>query len=288
MARRQARWSSACCPDMGTFFFVSTPIGNLKDISFRAVEILQASDVIFCEDTRHSLKLLRHHGIEKHLESFHDFSDEGRLEKIRLLLDEGKTISYISDAGTPLLSDPGFEIVRYFNEHGIAYDVIPGASALLPALQLSGLPTDRFFFAGFLPRKESEIRQVLISLEPVPATLVFYQSPRRIHRTLLAMAAAWPNRTVAVVKEVTKLHQQVKRGLPGELAEIFTDAEKGEFVLVVAPPDMEGKEMDTAEIRREFLLLLDCDIPRKKAARFLSKKYKINGKELYRQSLEWE
>jgi 16S rRNA (cytidine1402-2'-O)-methyltransferase len=272
---------------MGTFFFVSTPIGNLKDISFRAVEVLQASDVIFCEDTRHSLKLLRHHGIEKHLESFHDFSDEGRLEKIRLLLDEGKTLSYISDAGTPLLSDPGFEIVRFFNENGIEYDVIPGASALLPALQLSGMPTDRFFFAGFLPRKESEIRQVLTSLEQVPATLVFYQSPRRIHRTLSVLAAAWPNRMVAVVKEVTKLHQQVKRGLPGELAEILTDTEKGEFVLVAGPPGMEAEDVDEAAIRHEFELLIDCDIPRKQAARFLAKKYKLNGKELYRQSLDW-
>lgn len=272
---------------MGAFFFVSTPIGNLKDVSFRAVEVLQASDVIFCEDTRHSLKLLKHYGIEKHLESFHDFSNEGRLEKIRTLLEEGKTLSYISDAGTPLLSDPGFEIVRYFNEHGIEYDVIPGASALLPALQLSGLPTDRFFFAGFLPRKESEIRQVLTSLEPVPATLVFYQSPRRIHRTLLTMAAVWPKRQVAVVKEVTKLHQQVKRGLPGELTEIFTDAEKGEFVLVAAPPDMEAGDVDDAALRQEFELLIDCDIPRKQAARFLAKKYKQNGKELYRQSLEW-
>jgi len=272
---------------MGTFFFVSTPVGNLKDISFRAVEVLQASDVIFCEDTRHSLKLLRHHGIEKHLESFHNFSDAGRLEKIRTLLEEGKTLSYISDAGTPLLSDPGFEIVRYFNEHEISYDVIPGASALLPALQLSAMPTDRFLFAGFLPRKESEIRQVLTLLEQVPATLVFYQSPRRIHRTLSILAAAWPGRMVAVVKEVTKLHQQVKRGLPGELADVFTDAEKGEFVLVVAPPDMGAGDVDDAALRQEFGLLIDCDIPRKQAARFLAKKYKLNGKELYRQSLDW-
>lgn len=287
MAKRQAKWSSACCPDMGTFFFVSTPIGNLKDISYRAVEVLQASDVIFCEDTRHSLKLLRHYGIEKHLESFHDFSDTGRLEKIRVLLEEGKTLSYISDAGTPLLSDPGFEIVRFFNEHGIEYDVIPGASALLPALQLSGMPTDRFLFAGFLPRKESEIRQALTSLEHIPATLVFYQSPRRIHRTLSVMAAVWPNRLVAVVKELTKLHQQVKRGLPGDLVSIFTDVEKGEFVLVVAPPVMDAGDVDDAALRREFELLTDCDIPRKQAARFLSKKYKLNGKELYRRSIEW-
>lgn len=272
---------------MGTFFFVSTPIGNLKDISFRAVEVLQTSDVIFCEDTRHSLKLLRHYGIEKHLESFHDFSDAGRLEKIRVLLEEGKTLSYISDAGTPLLSDPGFEIVRFFNEHGISYDVIPGASALLPALQLSGMPTDRFLFGGFLPRKETEIRQVLAVLEQVPATFVFYQSPRRIRRTLSVMAAVWPGRDVAVVKELTKLHQQVRRGLPAELLPVFTDAEKGEFVLVVAPPDMNAADVDETAIRHEFELLIECDIPRKQAARFLAKKYKLNGKELYRKSLEW-
>jgi len=203
------------------------------------------------------------------------------------LLDEGKTLSYISDAGTPLLSDPGFEIVRFFKEHDIEYDVIPGASALLPALQLSGMPTDRFFFAGFLPRKVSEIRQMLMSLEHVSATLVFYQSPKRIHRSLSEMAVVWPNRAVAVVKEVTKLYQQVKRGYPGELVSVFTDGEKGEFVLVVAPPDVEGVDKDTVDIRREFRLLLDCDIPRKQAARFLAKKYKLNGKELYRQSLDW-
>ncbi len=248
---------------------------------------MQASDVIFCEDTRHSLKLLRHYGIEKHLESFHDFSDEARLERIKTFLEEGKTLSYISDAGTPLLSDPGFEIVRFFKEHDIEYDVIPGASALLPALQLSGMPTDRFLFAGFLPRKVSEIRQMLTSLEHVSATLVFYQSPKRIHRSLSEMAAVWPNRVVAVVKEVTKLYQQVKRGLPGELVSVFTDGEKGEFVIVVAPPGVENVDKNAADIRREFQLLLDCDVSRKQAARFLAKKYKLGGKELYRQSLDW-
>ncbi|NOZ13302.1 MAG: 16S rRNA (cytidine(1402)-2'-O)-methyltransferase [Acidobacteria bacterium] len=272
---------------MGRFFFVSTPIGNLKDISYRAVEVLQSSDVIFCEDTRHSLKLLKHYRIEKHLESFHDFSDESRLQKIRLLLEEGRTLSYISDAGTPLLSDPGFEIVRFFNEQNIEYDVIPGASALLPALQLSGMPTDRFFFAGFLPRKENEIRKILASLAQIPATLVFYQSPLRIRRSLKVMAEEWPGRQIAVVKELTKLHQKVARGRAEKLAERFGDAEKGEFVLVAAPPEPNAGDMDDAVLRQEFGLLISCDIPRKQAARFLAKKYKLNGKELYRRSLEW-
>ncbi len=272
---------------MGTFFFVSTPIGNLGDISFRAVDVLRNSDVIFCEDTRHSLRLLQHYEIEKHLESFHDFSDVGSLERIRMLLLAGKTLSYISDAGTPLISDPGFEIVRYLNKHGIPYDVIPGASALLPALQLSGMPTDRFFFAGFLPRKENEIRRVVASLSGMPGTMVFYQSPKRIHRSLSVLADIWPDREVAVVKEMTKLHQQVRRGLPGELSKIFTDAQRGEFVLVVAPESTADSTVDELELRREFSMLLDCDISRKQAARFLAKKYNRNGKDLYRQSLKW-
>ncbi len=263
------------------FYFVSTPIGNLKDITLRAIEILKEADIVFCEDTRHSRKLLEHYGIKTTLDSFHQFSDEKKLKKIITLLKEGKNICYISDAGTPVISDPGYEIVKYLEREGIEYDIIPGANAVIPALILSGFPPDRFFFGGFLGKKESEIEKQLSRVKELDSTIIFYQSPMRILKTLKIAEKILPEREVAVVKEITKIHQKVIKGDIENVAKHFKQEEKGEFVIVFSPTQKKEKDLDLKNIEKEFKLLEECGIQTKKAIKFLSKKYGIPSKKLY-------
>ncbi|BBB33320.1 16S rRNA (cytidine1402-2'-O)-methyltransferase [Thermotomaculum hydrothermale] len=263
------------------FYFVSTPIGNLKDITLRAIEVLKNSDVIFCEDTRHSRKLLEHYDIKTKLDSFHQFSEKNKLERIKKLLKEGKIVSYISDAGTPIISDPGYEIVKFLKQEGIEYDVIPGATALIPALMLSGFPPDRFFFGGFLGKKENEIEKQLKSIEIIDASVIFYQSPLRILKTLKIAEKINLNREVAVIKELTKIHQKAVRGKISEVIKEFSENEKGEFVIVFSPPIKKEATEIPEELKKEFELLIKEKIEPKKAIKFLSKKYGINSKKLY-------
>ncbi len=263
------------------FYFVSTPIGNLKDITLRAIEVLKQSDVIFCEDTRHSKKLLDYYGIKTKVDSFHQFSGENKLEKIKELLNNGKTVSYISDAGTPVISDPGYEIVKFLNENGIEFDVIPGATALIPALMLSGFPPDTFFFGGFLGKKEGEIEKQLERIKNMETTVIFYQSPLRVLKTLKIAEKINLNRKVAVVKELTKIHQKVVKGSIKELIEKISESEKGEFVLVFSPPIKKEKKEIPEYLIKEYNMLLKEKIEPKKAIKFLSKKYGIPSKKLY-------
>jgi len=273
---------------MVRFHFVATPIGNLGDLTFRALDTLKAADVVFCEDTRHSRKLMSHFGLSKKLISFHDFSGVQDLERISALIADGQNCVYISDAGTPMLSDPGYEIARFLEQAGIPYDVIPGANAVLPALQLSGLPCDRFCFCGFLGRKESEIEEMFHRFGHVPATLVYYQSPKRIRRTIQILEQIWPDREIAVLKELTKLHQQVKKGLPATLIPLYTDHEKGEFVLVIAPPSTGDSGPDWALLAKHFLLLVENGMSRKGATRYLARTFEVSSKELYARSMDWD
>ncbi len=263
------------------FYFVSTPIGNLKDITLRAIEVLKQSDVIFCEDTRHSKKLLDYYGIKTKVDSFHQFSGENKLKKIKELLNNGKTVSYISDAGTPVISDPGYEIVKFLNENGIEFDVIPGATALIPALMLSGFPPDTFFFGGFLGKKEGEIEKQLERIKNMETTVIFYQSPLRVLKTLKIAEKINLNRKVAVVKELTKIHQKVVKGSIKELIEKISESEKGEFVLVFSPPIKKEKKEIPEYLIKEYNMLLKEKIEPKKAIKFLSKKYGIPSKKLY-------
>lgn len=272
---------------MKNFYFVSTPIGNLDDITLRALEVLKKSDVIYCEDTRHSLKLLNHYGIKKRLESFHDHSQKGKLEKILKSLNEGEIISYISDAGTPMISDPGYEIAVFLKENNIEYDVIPGVTAFVPALMLSAFPTDSFVFGGFLPRKEGDIEKVISFYNLVNSTTIFYQSPMRIRKTLLVFKKFIPERKLAVVKEVTKLYQNCKIGTAEELLEIFKEQEKGEFVILMAPVSKKDNVSELNDLKDDFQLLLEHGVTRKSAVNYLSQKHKIHGKKLYKESLFW-
>lgn len=217
-------------------YIVATPIGNLGDMTARAVETLRRADYILAEDKRVSAKLLAHVGAKAPMTAYHDHSDDKLRE--RILDDLGtKAVALISDAGTPLISDPGYKLVRAARSAGLAIHTLPGPCAAIAALTLAGLPTDRFLFLGFLPAKSKARTDAIAEVASVRATLVFYESGPRLGDTLGALASTLGNREVAVVRELTKLHEECVSGTLSELAARYADvAPKGEIVIVVAPP----------------------------------------------------
>jgi 16S rRNA (cytidine1402-2'-O)-methyltransferase len=228
--------SFAAPPLAAGLYVVSTPIGNLRDITIRALETLAAADVVYCEDTRMSARLLDHYGIRTPRKPLHEYNERARIEAILDDLGRGAKIALISDAGTPLLSDPGFPLVRAAREASLPVFAVPGASALLSALAVAGLPTDAFAFIGFLPPKAGARAHALAALKARSETLVFYESPRRLGPALAAMAEAFgAGREAAVALELTKRFERVSRGSLGELASQFAEAEtRGEAVILVA------------------------------------------------------
>ncbi|MBC7906562.1 MAG: 16S rRNA (cytidine(1402)-2'-O)-methyltransferase [Rhodospirillaceae bacterium] len=232
---RPARLGSKPAPGL---YLVATPIGNMGDITYRAVETLRVADLVACEDTRISGKLMTRLGLDRPLTPYHEHNSERALPQIIAKLKEGAIVTLISDAGTPLVSDPGYRLVRACVAEGIPVTALPGASAVMAALQLSALPTDRFMFAGFLPNKATARRQALREVAAVPATLVFFESPNRLGDSLADMAAVLGAREAAVARELTKLHEEVARGDLFTLANRYADnPPKGEVVVVVSPPD---------------------------------------------------
>lgn len=222
----------------GGLYVVATPIGNLGDITLRALATLAAADVIACEDTRVTRRLTGRYGILTPLTPYHEHNAAVARPKLLARLARGEAIALVSDAGTPLISDPGYKLVRAAREAGHEVTALPGASAVLAALVVAGLPTDRFFFAGFLPAKQTARRARIAALSTIPATLVLYESGPRLASTLADLADELGPRAAAVCRELTKLHEEVRRG---ELAQLARDyaagAEtRGEFVVVVAPP----------------------------------------------------
>jgi 16S rRNA (cytidine1402-2'-O)-methyltransferase len=229
-------------------YITATPIGNAADISLRALEVLSGCDLIAAEDTRVSAKLLAIHGISKPLTAYNDHNAVRERPKLIARLRQGARIALISDAGTPLVSDPGFKLVREAIAEGLPVHAIPGASAVLTALALAGLPTDRFFFAGFLPTKAGERKTALTELKPTRATLVFFESAQRLPDCLADMTEVFGVRTAAVARELTKLHEEVRRGLLNELTAHYekAGAPKGEVTIIVSPPH--EISTDTADI----------------------------------------
>lgn len=217
---------------------VATPIGNLGDISFRALATLAAADAILAEDTRTSKTLLAHYGIATPLLPYHEHNAAQMRPKVLARLREGGRLALISDAGTPLVSDPGYKLVAELVAEGLPVTGIPGPSAVLAALVLAGLPTDRFFFEGFLPPKSAARRTRLTELATIPGTLVFFESPRRLAEMLADAAAVFGTRTGAVARELTKFHETVRRGTLPELAAHYEEAEeaRGEIVVIIGPP----------------------------------------------------
>lgn len=223
-------------------YLVATPIGNLGDLSPRAVEVLAAADSVLCEDTRHSGRLLAHFGIKAKLQPYHEHNATKVRPGLLEQLARGATLALISDAGMPAIADPGMKLVKEAAEAGIHVSAVPGPSAGIMALAISGLPTDRYFFQGFLPAKASARQKVLAELAPIPATLVLFESPHRLADCLVDAAAILGPRPAAIGRELTKLYEEVRRGSLDELAAALAGEQpKGEVVLVIGPPgDREG------------------------------------------------
>ncbi len=220
-------------------YLVATPIGNLGDITLRALSVLARADIVYCEDTRHSAKLLQHYALRVETRPLHDHNEDSMRGRVIEQLERGARIALISDAGTPLVSDPGFKLVRECVAKGLPVFSLPGPSALVTALSSSGLPTDAFFFAGFLPPKDAARKARLGELKTIPATLIFYEAPQRLAESLAGMAATLGNRAAVVARELTKMHEELVRGRLSDLARQFENREpKGEIVVICGPPEI--------------------------------------------------
>jgi 16S rRNA (cytidine1402-2'-O)-methyltransferase len=262
-------------------YLVATPIGNLADISLRALAVLARADLIAAEDTRHSRKLLSHFGIRAELVPYHEHNAARERPRLLARIRAGFSVALISDAGTPLISDPGYKLVREALEEGFQVTSVPGASAALAALTSAGLPTDTFLFAGFLPPKGGQRRKRLEGLKPVPATLIFYETSSRLAATLADMAQVFGAREAAIAKELTKLHESVARGTPAELAAALDSTElKGEFVVLVGPPaPSEADVGDDAIVARLKLALKQESF--RDAVRSVAEDFKVKRSRVY-------
>lgn len=266
-------------------YVVATPIGNARDVTLRALDVLKACDVIACEDTRVTSKLLAIHGISRPLVAYNDHNGPQMRPAILARLDRGEAVALVSDAGTPLVSDPGYKLVREVIGHGAPVIAIPGASAVLTGLALSGLPSDRFLFAGFLSAKAGERATTLEELKGIRSTLIFFESGPRLAETLAAMTEVLGTRPAVVARELTKLHEEARRGLLPQLAEHYAQAPtpKGEVTLLVGPPAQ--AEVDNAKVDAALKQAL-AFMPVKAAAEMIAGLTGESKKALYDRALE--
>ena len=277
----------------GQLFVVATPIGNLSDISPRAVEVLRSVDLIAAEDTRHSKRLLTHLGIGTPLTSYHEHNEVAKSETLVATLVEGKSVALITDAGTPCISDPGYRLVRAAQDAGISVVSIPGPSAVLAALSVSGLPTDRFTYHGFFPRKRQAAADALLDISRVAGTHVFFEAPNRLSATLIAIAASVPPGTEAcVARELTKIHEEIRRDTPEVLAAYYTaHPPRGECAIMLHIPARKADENAPApEQIREMVesLMEDEDLSRRDAIRKLSTDLRLPRNAVYAAARELE
>ncbi len=268
---------------MGCLYIVSTPIGNLEDITYRAVRILkEAADWIACEDTHTTRRLLDHYGIETRLLSYHEHNETERTEDLIERLRQGETGALVSDAGTPLLSDPGYRVVRAAVHEGIRVEALPGPSALLAGLVVSGLPTDQFHFAGFLPAKQGQRTRLLESLRDEPATLIVYEAPHRILESLGDIATVLGHREIVVARELTKIHEEVLRGtastIAGQLA--ARDAIRGEFVVLIAKASEPAHDDTPPE--EAVAMLVSAGVDRMEAMKTVARERGLSKREVYK------
>ena len=261
-------------------YVVSTPIGNLRDITLRALETLAAADVVYCEDTRMSARLLDHYGIRTVRKALHEHNERARIDAVLDDLRRGGKVALISDAGTPLLSDPGFPLVRAAREADLPVFAIPGASALLATLATAGLPTDAFSFVGFLPSKAGQRANALLAWKDSRETLVFYESPRRIGDSLVAMAETFgADRPAAVALELTKRFERLHRGTLADLAaEFASDETRGEAVILVAGAT---ETAISADDWQAALVVALTDQPLRAAVDEITQKFNLKRKEVY-------
>ena len=265
---------------------VATPIGNLADISSRALQTLEMVDFIACEDTRHTGKLLNYFNIKKRLVSYHEHNENSRTEEFAEILKQGKSIAVVSDAGTPAICDPALRVVQKAHEIGAKVVAIPGAVAFVNALIVSGLPTDSIFFGGFLPSKKTDRRKRLSEVSAIPATICFYETPHRLAKSLIDCWEILGCRKAAVVREITKLHEEIIRGNLEELAEKFSQADvKGEIVLVINREeisDLKFQISDEKSLTERVAELEKEGIDRKLALKKAAKEFGLSRSEAYR------
>jgi 16S rRNA (cytidine1402-2'-O)-methyltransferase len=265
----------------GTLYIVATPIGNLEDITLRALRILREVDRIACEDTRQTRKLLDRHGISKPLVSYHEHNEQARAEELLRELEAGSNIALVSDAGTPLIADPGYRLVAQARAQGVTVSPIPGASALVSALSASGLATDSFFFGGFLPAKKTQRRKTLEAMKSYSATLVFYEAPHRIVEALEDIAEVLGPHRVTIGRELTKIHEEF---IAGEAAELLEALEKrpplkGEITLMISKGD--APPADATPIEAAFDKLLEAGVPRMEAMKTVARERGLSKREVY-------
>jgi 16S rRNA (cytidine1402-2'-O)-methyltransferase len=270
----------------GTLFVVATPIGNLEDLTFRAVRILREVDRIACEDTRHTRQLLGRHGISKPLVSYHEHNESTRSEELLRDLQAGTSIALVSDAGTPLISDPGYRLVKAARQQGIPVSPIPGPSALLASLSASGLPTDAFVFLGFPPSKQGARRKLLEECGAWPMTLVFYEAPHRILDTLADIVATLGPRPVVLAREVTKVHEEFLQGTAAELLAVLAKRPplKGEITLLIG----KGESVEAGDTPLDLAVqeLIQAGVPRMQAFKTVAKRRGLSKREVYKKLTE--
>lgn len=266
----------------GTLYVVATPIGNLEDITLRALRILREADLIACEDTRQTRKLLDRHGIAKPLVSYHEHNELARAAELLAELQAGRNIALVSDAGTPLIADPGYRLVAQARSAGIAVTPIPGPSAIISALSASGLPTDSFYFGGFLPAKKSQRRKTLEELKDYAATLIFYEAPHRIVEALDDIAGVLGSRKVTLARELTKIHEEFLAGTaPGLRDELAQRPLKGEFTVMIAKADAPAENLPPIETA--FQQLIEAGVPRMEAMKTLARERGLSKRKIYEQ-----
>jgi 16S rRNA (cytidine1402-2'-O)-methyltransferase len=264
---------------VGRLVVCPTPIGNLEDVTLRVLSTLREADVIACEDTRHTRVLLDRHGITSRLTSLHEHNERARASELVQRIREGELVALVSDAGTPLVSDPGFALMRECLAAGVAVEVLPGPSAVLTALVASGLPAERWRFVGFLPRKSAERARLL---ERAEETLVAFESPRRLAATLAQLAEHEPDRPLAVCRELTKIHEEVRRGSAAELAEHYREnPARGEVVLVLGAA-ARGEDAH-GEALASVAELVDAGVRTRTAAAIVARLTGVGANELYRE-----
>ncbi len=268
----------------GTLYLVATPIGNLQDMTFRAIEVLRVVDVIACEDTRHTRKLLNHFSISNKLVSYHEHNEESRADELSKLLTEGKSVAIVSDAGTPGICDPSFRVVQKAHEIGAAVVPIPGPVAFVNAVVASGLATDAIFFGGFLPSRKGERLKRLEAVKLIPATLIFYESPHRLAKSLVDCLDILGNRQAAVARELTKLHEEIIRGSLNELSDLFLKSPaKGEIVLVIERMTADIAVKPSSESLAERVTEIEADgTDRKTALKKAAREFGLSKSEAYR------
>jgi 16S rRNA (cytidine1402-2'-O)-methyltransferase len=283
--------SNGAAPGSGCLYIVGTPIGNLEDITLRALRILKEVDLIACEDTRHTQKLLNHYDIAKTLVSYHEHNEMTRSPELLIQMEQGAKIALVSDAGMPLISDPGYRLVTLCVRHKIPVVPIPGPSAMLAALAAAGLPNEEFLFVGFLPQRSGERRRMLEHLRIEERTMIFYEAPHRVAETIADAQEILGDRPACIAREVTKIHEEFLRGKLSQLAESLTQRPaRGEITLVVGPP-LPSASTRPADSTQSFSdrveeLIRQAKLDRKDALKLAAKERGLSRRAAYDQLVE--